>query len=95
MKDRHNPNNDVQAAIEYKDVKCEDCGMQYGLSDWIDTTLPNAQWNILSPDTGILCANCIIKRASKLDGIITSRMILVTANNFEEVKALKLENLQL
>lgn len=60
-----------------KKAECYDCGMPYGGDDWIDTTLPNEQWAMVFPEKyGLLCANCIIKRASKLDGIIAARMTL-------------------
>ena len=46
-------------------VLCKDCGTPYGQDDWIDMVFPNDQWKLISPDDGILCANCIIKRASR------------------------------
>jgi len=59
-----------------KITKCNDCGMLYGKDDWIDTVLSNEQWKLILPKDGILCANCIIKRASKLDNIIRADMKL-------------------
>lgn len=47
-------------------VVCKDCGLPYGGDDWIDTVLPPEQWLLIAPENGILCANCIVKRASKL-----------------------------
>jgi len=58
-------------------VRCEDCSKPY--SDFgLDTTLPNDQWLAIYPDGfhGLLCANCIIERASYLDKIIAVRMNL-------------------
>lgn len=57
--------------------KCEDCGLLYQ-EFGIDTTLSNAQWLAVHPEgiDGILCANCIVKRASYLPGIIAARMVL-------------------
>ena len=60
---------------------CIDCGMIYGGSDWIDTTLSTYQWSVVCPENGILCANCIIKRASKINGILAARMHLEFAIN--------------
>ena len=49
---------------------CHDCGMKYGGDDWVDTVLTTEQWAMIFPEyNGILCANCIIKRASKLEPI--------------------------
>lgn len=66
----------------YEKVSCYDCGLPYDDDNWIDTVLPNKQWETIFPEgKGLLCANCIIKRASKLDGIIIAKMILVFAND--------------
>lgn len=56
---------------------CEDCELQY-LKFGIDTTLSNDQWLMIHPEgqEGILCANCMVKRASRLPGIIAARMVL-------------------
>lgn len=56
---------------------CEDCGLSYQ-EFGVDTTLPNVQWLAIHPESaeGILCANCIVKRASYLSGIIAARMVL-------------------
>lgn len=65
-------------------VKCLDCGMEYGGEDWIDTVLPNEQWETIFPEgNGILCANCIIKRASKLDNIIIAKMTLTFVKDYK------------
>lgn len=50
---------------------CLDCGMPYGGEDWLDCLLPRWQWLEINPDDGgILCANCMVKRASKLPGAV-------------------------
>lgn len=57
-------------------LKCEDCGKLY--SEFIvDTILPDEQWLMIHPEGegGILCPNCMIQRASKLSGMIGSRMV--------------------
>jgi len=59
-------------------IYCYDCGIPYGDKDWVDTVLSGEQWELIFPEhNGFLCANCIIKRASKLDGIICAKMQLV------------------
>ena len=54
---------------------CMDCGLPY--KDFpLDTTLPDHQWLMIHDNEGgILCANCIVKRASKLPGIIAVRAV--------------------
>uniref|UniRef100_A0A6H1ZHP6 Uncharacterized protein n=2 Tax=viral metagenome TaxID=1070528 RepID=A0A6H1ZHP6_9ZZZZ len=60
-----------------KMLKCEDCVLPY--KDFpLDTTIPNGQWLDIHPERdggGVLCANCMIKRASKLPGVIAARMV--------------------
>lgn len=67
-------------------ARCNDCLMPYGEHDWIDTVLPDRQWKIIAPDGGILCANCIIKRASKLNGIVGAEMKLIFSSDIAEVE---------
>lgn len=51
-------------------AKCFDCGLPYGGDNWVDMVLPNEQWNEIFPEhNGLLCPNCIMKRASKLNTI--------------------------
>ena len=60
---------------------CHDCGMKYGGEDWIDTVLTAEQWAMVFPEhDGILCANCIIKRASKFE-TIRAEMKLIFAKD--------------
>lgn len=48
-------------------VSCRDCKIPYsGLG--LDLVLPDQQWNKIAPDGGILCPNCICKRAEKFGG---------------------------
>lgn len=58
-------------------VGCEDCGLSYQEFS-IDAVLPNEQWKLIHPEgsKGLLCANCIIKRASFLPHIIFARITL-------------------
>lgn len=47
--------------------RCLDCGTSYGGGDWLDVTLPNNQWSLIHPSQdGVLCANCIVRRAARL-----------------------------
>ena len=46
---------------------CIDCGLSYSEMG-LDLVLPDQQWRVICPENGILCANCICKRATKLNG---------------------------
>jgi len=49
-------------------VRCRDCGIPYSELG-LDLVLPDQQWERIFPEEGgILCANCICKRAAKRDG---------------------------
>lgn len=50
-------------------VKCKDCGLPYSEMG-LDLVLPDQQWNYLVPEGGILCANCICKRAAHFGGTV-------------------------
>lgn len=61
--------------------------MEYGTDDWVDTVLSDGQWKLIFPEKdGILCANCIIKRASQLEGIIRADMTLIFADDINSPK---------
>lgn len=49
------------------ELKCKDCGAQYETLG-LDLVLPDQQWNAICQDGGVLCANCICKRAEKVGG---------------------------
>lgn len=57
-------------------LKCEDCGHPYS-EFGLDTTVSNYQWSLIHPESsnGILCAKCMVQRASRLPGIIAARMV--------------------
>jgi hypothetical protein len=59
--------------------------MPYGGDDWKDTVLPTEQWLMIHPEGegGILCANCIVKRASKLPGAIILKARIVFAGDYD------------
>lgn len=57
------------AASTHSTLCCIDCRMPYGGEGWLDLTIPDEQWALIVGDAGgILCANCIVRRASKLPG---------------------------
>lgn len=59
--------------------KCMDCDLPYEKFG-VDLTLSDTQWKLIHPTiNGLLCANCIAKRASLLSNIIAIRAILELA----------------
>lgn len=48
-------------------VSCQDCGTPHAELG-VDLVLPDQQWHHIAPDAGILCPNCICKRAAKHGG---------------------------
>jgi len=79
---------------EMTGASCRDCGVAYGSENWVDTVLSDEQWALIFPEhDGILCANCIIKRASKIDGIIRADMRLICAGDINP-KPLTLDELR-
>ncbi len=64
------PSPDVPSEPE---LHCMDCVVRYG--DFpLDTTLPDAQWKQINPtEGGVLCASCLVSRASKLPGAVAVR----------------------
>ncbi len=67
----------MSSGIECDKAICEDCKMPYQ-EFGIDTDLPVSQWLLIHPEGtgGLLCANCMVRRASRLPGIIVARMVL-------------------
>lgn len=59
-------------------ARCIDCGLDY-TELGIDLVLPDQQWKLLCPEGGVLCANCICKRAMKWGGMA----ILGWVNNLD------------
>ena len=57
---------------------CSDCGLSYDKIG-VDLVLPDQQWSKLAPEGGVLCANCICKRATKFG----ATAILCWINNFD------------
>jgi len=51
-------------------AECLDCGKPYS-EFGLDMLLPDEQWLMIHPEKdGLLCASCIVKRASKLPAAI-------------------------
>lgn len=52
-------------------LRCLDCSNPYAETMAMSLLLPRDQWLLVNPDDGgVLCANCIIRRASALPGAI-------------------------
>ena len=65
-------------------ARCLDCGMSYEKFE-LDIRLSNKDWKTIHPNIdGILCANCVVKRASKLDDVLIVEMKLI---RWEETNA--------
>lgn len=48
------------------EAACMDCGLAYGDDRFPDLVVPNDTWQIIAPDDGLLCPNCLCGRAAKL-----------------------------
>lgn len=62
---------------------CKDCGLPYS-EFGMDTVIPNSQWVDIHPGrtewadcNGLLCASCMVKRASRLEGKLVAWMAFV------------------
>lgn len=56
-----------------------DCGLPYKKFG-MDLVMPRAQWLEINPkDGGLLCANCMMKRASKIHGATCIHAIIEIA----------------
>lgn len=60
-------------------LKCMDCGLPY--EDFpLDVMLPRGQWLLIhSNDDGVLCAQCMVKRISKIPGATACHMVVEIA----------------
>ena len=53
------------------EIRCLDCGCDYAATMALSLLIPREQWLLIHPeDGGVLCANCILRRAEKLPGAI-------------------------
>lgn len=59
---------------------CHDCGTQ---DMPIDTVLTGRQWELICPEGGMLCASCIVRRASRLPDVINLTTRITFAGDFE------------
>lgn len=58
------------------EAKCLDCGLDYAAFP-MDLLLPRWQWLLIHPDEGgLLCAQCIMTRASKLPGAVAVHAVI-------------------
>lgn len=63
---------------------CMDCGLPYAGPAWLDLVIPREQWLLIHPDDGgILCANCLIARASKLPHVINITGRITFGSDFD------------
>lgn len=52
-------------------IHCLDCGCDYAATMALSLLIPRDQWLLIHPeDGGVLCANCMLRRAEKLPGAI-------------------------
>lgn len=60
-------------------AECLDCGRDYS-GFGLDTVLTQKQWLMIHPEGfhGLLCASCIVTRASALPGVIRADLWLVS-----------------
>ena len=60
--------------------RCNDCGGPEGA---IDAVLTGEQWAMLG-NPGVLCANCIVRRASLLPHVIKLQCRIVFASDYDD-----------
>ena len=67
-------------------VRCMDCGLDYEHDFPLDVVLTKEQWLLIHPqDGGVLCGNCIVKRAAKLPHVINLTATIKFASDFDDV----------
>lgn len=62
-------NPTADSIAERRPLGCYDCGFSYGGIGWVDVLVPNDVWAQISPthdEGGVLCFNCIARRAERL-----------------------------
>lgn len=67
----------IEAASGDHMVRCEGCGLSYGLFP-LDVTVPDDQWRQISgrdDGGGILCASCIVARGARLPGVTVAKLV--------------------
>jgi hypothetical protein len=63
-------------------MPCHDCGCPDAEMP-LDTVLTLKQWQLICPEDGMLCASCIVRRASKLPGIINACLRLQFVEDYD------------
>lgn len=49
-----------------------------------DTVLTGRQWEMICPEGGVLCANCIVKRASRLPHMINVCLRIIFVDDYHD-----------
>lgn len=58
------------------ELGCMDCGMPYREFP-LDLLVPRGQWLAIHPgEDGVLCANCMVRRASRLPGAVVVHAVI-------------------
>ena len=67
-------------------TNCKDCNLPYD-EFGLDVLFPRNQWLTINPtDSGVLCANCMIKRAKKINGAIVVHAVVEVLNSEQGVQ---------
>lgn len=66
-------------------IRCLDCDLPEGDGGFqLDMVLTREQWLLIHPDDGgVLCANCIVKRAAELPGVINVSARITFAEDYK------------
>ena len=70
--------------------ECYDCGRKYGGMGWVDASVPDEVWELISPvpenpEAGLLCFCCIAKRCAAQG--LTSVPVVLDSGPFRAVAA--------
>lgn len=85
------PAEDREKNDPVHEVKCMGCGLPYAGPAWLDLVIPREQWLLIHPDDGgILCANCLIARASKLPHVINITGRITFGSDYDDLEAIDL-----
>lgn len=75
--------NDAQPTSPHD--TCLDCGTGYDAAMALSLLIPKAQWLLICPkDGGLLCANCMLRRAAKLQGVINITGRITFSSEYNE-----------
>lgn len=67
-------------------IRCMDCRRRYSDLMACDLVIPRAQWLALNPqDGGVLCANCLLRRAVALPGTVNITGRITTGDDSLEI----------